>query len=485
MQKSSEKKQNTQGKSAFLKGAAWIAVGGFVAKLLGALYRIPLTNLIGGRGLGLYQLIYPIYCLLLTVSATGIPSSIAKLTAERLQKGKGDKPLLVTALKLFLGIGVFGSLLMAALAPLLAKAQGTQEVLGGYFTLAPSVLLVSAISVFRGWFQGKNRMFPTALSEMVEQAVKVGFGIAFAYLFRERVQTAVVFLLLAVSLSELVALIVMIIQFRRIPAPDKPLKDGEQVRAKSVLKLSIPVTLASIVLPISGLIDSVLFVRILESQTAEAVTLYGLFAGGAVTVINLPVSICYGIAAASVPAVSAAQAKAQASEKERAETVNDPNEQTGKRKKRGGVLSKIFFSFGVTLAVSLPSALGLYLLAEPAAKIIFRSLQGEELSTLIALIKSFSISAVTLSLTQTSSACLTAQGKPFCSALATSIGVTVKTLVYVLLLKNTDLGVFALAHATNLCYLVAFFIGLLYNIRIAVKADKGAKAYDNHSGAGR
>ncbi len=495
MQKSSEKKQNTHGKSAFLKGAAWIAVGGFVAKLLGALYRIPLTNLIGGRGLGLYQLIYPIYCLLLTVSATGIPSSIAKLTAERLQKGKGDKPLLITALKLFLGIGVFGSLLMAALAPLLAKAQGTEEVLGGYFTLAPSVLLVSAISVFRGWFQGKNRMFPTALSEMVEQAVKVGFGLLFAYLFRESVQTAVVFLLLAVSLSELVALIVMIIQFRRIPAPDKPLEDGERVRAKSVLKLSIPVTLASIVLPISGLIDSMLFVRILESQTAEAVTLYGLFAGGAVTVINLPVSVCYGIAAASVPAVSAAQAKAQEGKRKSEGAVNEsapndmrenePNEQKGKRKKRGGVLSKIFFSFGVTLAVSVPSALGLYLLAEPAAKIIFRSLQGEELSTLVALIKSFSISAVTLSLTQTSSACLTAQGKPFCSALATSIGVTVKTLVYVLLLKTTTLGVFALAHATNLCYLVAFFVGLLYNIRIAVKADKGAKAYDNDSGAGR
>ena len=73
--------------SGFLKGAAWIAVGGFTAKVIGALYRIPLTNLIGGRGLGLYQLVYPIYCLLLTVSATGIPSSIAKLTAERIARG--------------------------------------------------------------------------------------------------------------------------------------------------------------------------------------------------------------------------------------------------------------------------------------------------------------------------------------------------------------------------------------------------------------
>ena len=66
-----------------IKGAAQIAVGGFLAKLIGAAYRIPLTNLLGGEGVGLYQLVYPLYCLLLTLSATGIPSSIAKLVAER------------------------------------------------------------------------------------------------------------------------------------------------------------------------------------------------------------------------------------------------------------------------------------------------------------------------------------------------------------------------------------------------------------------
>ena len=89
-------------KRSFLKGAALIAAGGFLAKIIGALYRIPLTNLIGGHGIGLYQLVYPVYCLLLTVSATGIPSSIAKLTAEKLGRGESDKPLFKTALRLFL-----------------------------------------------------------------------------------------------------------------------------------------------------------------------------------------------------------------------------------------------------------------------------------------------------------------------------------------------------------------------------------------------
>jgi stage V sporulation protein B len=142
-----ERKAKREGKGSFLKGAAWIAAGGFTAKLIGALYRIPLTNLIGGRGLGLYQLVYPVYCLLLTVSATGIPSSIAKLTAERIGKGEDDRVVFKTSMRLFLIIGLCGAALMAIVAPYLAKAQGSEEVLGGYYTLAPSVLLVSAILV--------------------------------------------------------------------------------------------------------------------------------------------------------------------------------------------------------------------------------------------------------------------------------------------------------------------------------------------------
>lgn len=450
MENATPKKQPKYAKLRFLKGAAWIAAGGFIAKIVGAIYRIPLTNLIGGHGLGLYQLVYPVYCLLLTISATGIPSSIAKLTAERLEKGESDKPVFKTSIKLFLLIGTGGTLLMAALAPILAKAQGAEEVLGGYFALAPAVLLVSAISVFRGWFQGRNQMFPTAVSEVTEQIVKVGFGLLFAYLYRSNVQKAVVFLLLAVSISEAIALLVMWILFKRVPAPTLQKKEGGRVAMRSVLKLSIPVTLSSILLPLSGLLDSVLVPRLLGGYAADPVSLFGLFSGGAVTIVNLPVSVCYGIAAASVPAVAAAAAK------------NSPSNAKDTRK-------RILFSLLITLAIAAPSALGLYFFAEPAAKIIFRSLQGEELQTLIGLVKIFSISALTLSLVQTLSACLTAQGKPQYAALSMLIAVTVKTAVYVVLLQNPQISVFGLAHATNVCYLVAFLLNLLYNLRVANK----------------
>lgn len=431
-------------KHEFLKGAAWIAGGGFIAKLIGALYRIPLTNLIGGYGIGLYQLVYPVYCLLLTVSATGIPSSIAKLTAEKIGKGESTAPLLKTTLKLFLWIGLAGTLLMMAFAPLLAAAQGSKSVLGGYYALAPSVLLVSAISVFRGWFQGQNKMHPTALSEITEQAVKVGFGLLFAYLFRADVERAVIFLLLSVSLSELFALCLMLYLFRRVPAPAQLEKEGGRVGVKTVLKLSVPVTLNAMLLPLSSLLDSVLVPRLLGAYADDAVTLYGLFSGGAVTVINLPVSICYGLAAASIPAVAAVVADG------------------GGRRVRG----KVFYALGITAAVALPSAIGLYFLAGPTARLVFRSLAAQEQEILRGLIRAFALSAFTLSCTQTLSACLTAQGKPQYAAFSMAIAILLKTVAYFFLLKNPKISVFGLAYASNLCYLVAFTLDLVYNLYI-------------------
>lgn len=448
-----EKKQT---KGAFLKGAFLIAAGGFIAKLIGALYRIPLTNLIGGHGIGLYQMVYPAYCILLTVSATGIPSSLAKLTAEREGRGQSSLPLFKKALALFVSIGLVGSALLAGLAPLLAKAQGSGEILGGYFALAPAVVLTSAISVFRGWFQGRNDMLPTALSEVTEQVVKVAFGLLFAYIFRGDIVRAVTFLLLAVSLSELFALFLMLALFQRVPAAEKKGKDGGRVAVKTILKMSIPVAFSSLLLPLSGFVDSVLAVRLLSRYADDAVALYGLFSGGAVTVVNLPVSVCYGLAAASIPAVATASARAESG-------------------KKSEVRKRIFFSLGITALVAVPSAIGLYVFAEPLTKLVFRSLTAGETETLVKLIKIFSVSAFTLSCVQTLSACLTAQGKPQHSALSMLLAVVVKTALYAWLLRDERISVFGLAFATNVCYLVAFILDLVYNLIVSKKkVRKGA-----------
>ena len=332
-------------------------------------------------------------------------------------------------------------------APYLARAQNTEGVLKGYYALAPSVALVSAISVYRGWFQGKNNMIPTALSEVVEQLVKVAFGLFFAYLFRENVEKAVVFLLLSVSISELFALFLMVF-FRRRDSRVKTENKGGRVAMRSILRLSIPVTLSSILLPLSGLLDSVLVPRLLSAYASDAITLFGLFSGGAATIVNLPVSVCYGIAVASVPRVATAV------------------------EKDGKVGRRIFSALALTAVLGAVSAVGLYLIAEPATKIIFRSLTEQEHSTLIGLVKAFSISAFTLSCVQTLSACLTAQGKPRYAALSMALAMGIKTALYLFWLRSPTISIFGVAYATNIAYGVAFLLDLLYNLYVSKKRRK-------------
>lgn len=434
---------------SILKGAATIAAGGLIAKLIGAFYRIPLTNLIGGEGIGLYQLVYPLYCLLLTVSATGIPSSIATLTARRLEKGESARPLFSVCMRLFLSIGGVSTLLMALLAPVLSAAQGERGLVSGYLALAPSVLLVSAISVFRGYFQGRGDMLPTAASEVLEQAVKVGAGLLAAFALRGNLFAAVTGLLFAVTLSEGAALLFLFFRFRRVPAPSKLQNIGEKLSVKSVLRLSIPVTFSACLIPLSGMVDSILLVRLLRRHTQNAVSLYGLFSGGAVTMINLPVSVCYGIAAATVPALSAAVARGE------------------------GVRKKLTDALALTLILGALAATSLTLFASPAVHILYGALDGTQAATLIGLVKTHAISALFLSATQTLSACLTALGKPVLAAVSMGVAMTVKTLVSVFLVANPSISVRGAAIAANFGYAISFLLDLFFALLCVRKREKG------------
>ena len=286
--------------------------------------------------------------------------------------------------------------------------------------------------------------------------VKVALGLVFAFVFRNNVQKAVVYLLLAVTLSEAAALVLLYLFYGKTDKNDGE-NDGEKPRVKNVLALSVPVTFSAILFPLSALIDSVLAVRLMRAYADNAVTLYGLFSGGAVTVINLPVSVCYGIAVASVPSIS--KAKTQFN------TWKNLSPEEQKLALKPSPKKRLFFAVTLTVAIALPCVAGLYFFAQPVCKMIYGSLQEQELTILVELIKIFSISALTLSLVQTLSACLTAQGKPQYGALAMLVGVTAKTGTYALLLRNAKIGVKGLAYATNIGYTVAFLLDLWYNIR--------------------
>lgn len=419
----------------FLRGAFIISLGSFFSKVIGAAARIPLTGLLGAEGVGLYQLAYPFYCLLLTVSSAGLPSGISRIVAREESCGRDGRAVFRSAFSLFFLVGMVGSLLMFALRGVISDLQG-EDLRWCYVALCPSVLLVSLLSVFRGYFQGRCNMAPTAVSEITEQVVKGVFSIAFAWFFRDNVLYAVTAVLAAVSLSEGWAVLYM---FRRYRAEKSlyPPRAGIKPTYRKLLSMTLPVALAAAILPLSQFVDSWLGVRLMRAYTGEAVALYGLYAGGAVTLVGLPVSVCYGFAVSIIPRLSA----------------------------KAGARGKVLKALGFTLLVSLPCALVLFFFARPLGGLFFQRLSGERLDILETLIKILAPTAVTHACAQTLSACLVGRGRAMRAAGNMAIAVSLKIALVFFLVRMQNISVGGMAFAANGCYLTAFVLNLISSLQ--------------------
>ncbi len=423
---------------SFIKGAIIISLGGFISKLLGAVYRVPLTNILGSEGMGIYQMVYPLYCILLTVSASGIPTGIARLVSSG--KGAGAEK---RAFAFYGAVGLLGSFLMYILSTPLANVQSEPSIVLCTRLLSPSVFFVSVLSVVRGYFQGRGNMYPTAVTEVLEQIIKVAAGVALSYIFRDNLPLAVASTLLAVTISEIIATFIALIWYMKRRAR-QPLYKLPTVDISAILKYTIPLTLTAIALPLSQLAESVIAVKILRGTSDNATALYGVFSGCAVTIINLPVSVTYGLAASSVPQIS-------------------PLAEKGDYK---GAKNKAFKALLITLAVSLPAAAGLFIFAPLAAKYIFRSLSGSDKELLTALIRIMAVNAVTESLVQTSSACLTSLGRPLRSTVTQWTSAILRVALTAVLIKFTSMSISGAAWSANCAYLVAMLMNFWYIIRV-------------------
>ncbi|MCM1438189.1 MAG: oligosaccharide flippase family protein [Roseburia sp.] len=408
-----------------------------MSKLLGAVYRIPLVAFLGGEGMGIYQMVYPLYCILLTVSASGIPTGIARLISSGGANGAERK-----AFYLYGGIGLIGSLLMFAFSAPLAAAQGEPSVALCCKLLSPSVFFVALISIVRGYFQGKGNMYPTAFTEVSEQAVKVAAGIALAGFFRGDMAKATAAAVIAVTLSEVITCALAVALYLTERSKIKPLYKTAQVSAKSIFAFTVPLTFTAIAMPVSQLAESIVVVNLLRGAADNATALYGIFSGCAVTIINLPVSVTYGLAAASVPNIS-------------------PLASRGDIK---GAKREVKKALWYTLLISAPFAAALYLFAPLAARIIFPSLSVSEKQLLINLVRIMAINAVTSSLVQTSSACITSLGKPLLGTITQWVTAALRVGLSAALVAFTNLSITAVAVSANVAYFVAVVLNFCYII---------------------
>lgn len=325
-------------------GASVLLIGSIVAKMLGALYRIPLTNILGAEGMGMYQLVFPVYALFMVLATAGVPTALSRTVAEKRAMGEDTKKYLKIAMPALVVSGVIFASIMAAMSRFLATKQGNAETYPGFLIIAPSIVLVCVISGFRGWFQGEMYMLPTALSNVVEQAVKlsVGLGVSFA-LAKRGVLYAVCGALFGVTASEVATVIYMLATYlvrlkkerkrevlpriaKKVGAEDEHKNDicndiSEETASKQKHKISkaelkglfhvaLPIAAVAILMPVASFFDSVIIVNMLKAfglEKSVATAQYGILSGPVNSLINMPVVAIMSLAVAIVPSVSASR----------------------------------------------------------------------------------------------------------------------------------------------------------------------------------
>lgn len=259
-QQGGRSKQNT-----FFGGAAILAVGIMVVKLIGMFYRIPLVNIVGEQGYADFTNAYNIYAVLLTVSTAGLPVAVSKLVSEANALGRKNqvRRTFRLALAMFLTLGVLSFLLMFFKADLLAGMMHDEKAAAGIKALAPAVICVGCLSAFRGYTQGHSNMAPTAVSQIIEALCKLVIGLGLAYWLVKGGQSedvAAAGAITGVTVGTIVALAYMIVTFMRGHAQDGRLADDTPDEAgtilSSILRIAIPITLSASMVGIVTVIDS-------------------------------------------------------------------------------------------------------------------------------------------------------------------------------------------------------------------------------------
>ncbi len=432
-------------KSRFMSGAALIAVASVVAKLLGALYRVPLTNILGAEGMGMYQLVFPVFALFMTLSASGIPTALSRLTSEKRALGEPSLKYFAMAMLALTATGLIGGGILAGLADKISVWQGNASTREGYYAIAPAVLLVSLIAGFRGLFQGELDMLPTAVSNIIEQAVKLGAGIGLALLLRPRgVTAAVMGALIGVSASEACALIYLFITYLVKGAKRSPetlrFSRGE---AKEMFRAALPIAASAVLLPLSGFFDSVILVNALRwggEDGAAATAEYGLLSGPVNSLINMPIVLIMSLAVVIVPAISASR------------VTRDID----------GVLLKSKLSIKLAYLIGVPCAAFFMVFAPRTLPLLYPALSQEQLALCVNLLRVTAADIVLISCMQIYSSLLQALDKSGYAALSLLAAIVVKAALSLLLTRYIGIIGGALA---SLIMAATAFLGVNISFR--------------------
>ena len=447
----------TQRQRSLIGGISVLGVAGLICKVVGVLFRIPLANIIGGEGLGLFQQVMPSYNLLLAITSAGIPVAISRMVSHYVTIGEpgNARRVFKTALKLLTVLGIVTTIILLLFSRLIARWVATPEGYLSYMCIAPSLFFVCVMSAYRGYMQGMRRMMPTAISQLIEQVGKVAVALPLASIGFARGGEANGWLLgsagalLGTSLAECAAMLYMIIQgrfFKAPPAlPDEKAIAGREL-AKRIVRISIPITLGACIVPLASTIDSAMLKRLMMGTGISAKlagTHYAVYSGIVITMINVPTSLAMAMSTNLVPSIAAGMA----------------------RKDRASVARDAGIGLRVAAVVGFPCSIGMSMLAKPIVYLCYGSSGRFTFNDLVLAGSLLEFSACTIilfTMVQATSGILQGAGKQKIPMLTLVAGVVCKIILNAILVSNRNISIHGAPIASLVCYTVSMVPNLYY-----------------------
>ncbi|MBQ9511042.1 MAG: polysaccharide biosynthesis protein [Clostridia bacterium] len=454
-----QKKTGTSSK--LVAGIIILTISNIFVKIIGVLFKIPLHNLLGGRGMSYFNAAYTIFTNLYLVSTAGLPLAISLMVSRAHARGsrKEVNRIFYTALVLFLILGVAGTSVMFFGADVLASFTGAPDASLAIAVIAPTLFFICISSSIRGYFQGHQNMLPTAISEVIESAGKFALGILFgiwATRSGKSIEVCAAYSIAGVTVGEAAGMAFLI--FARVLHKQKydsaldtdttPIPTPKEI-LKKLLKISIPVMISSVALNLTNTIDTFTIVNLTKKyfpiEIAEE--MYGNYTSLAIPLFHLPSAFIYPISTSIAPALSAAKAK----------------------KDRRELDFTVFGALKLVTIISIPCTIGIAVLSGPILRLLFSNKEAVAfvaplLSILAPSIFFSGILTITSSILQANEH----QSKPIVSMLC---GIITKLIVSCVLLNIESIGIYGAPIGTVASYFVMSVINFVFVVKyVGIKA---------------
>ncbi|WP_366921855.1 stage V sporulation protein B [Metallumcola ferriviriculae] len=433
-------------KQTFLKGAIILVTASFYNRLLGFIYKILVIRLIGTEGIGLYEMVFPFYILVLVITTAGVPLAISKLVAEEMAKDNlsGAYRIFRIALSFLTVAGATVTLILYKTLPfIIDHFYSDPRVYWSFWVMIPAIFIISVCSAFRGFFQGLQQMTPTAVSQVVEQTIRFFVGLWFAnYFLPYGVEFAAMGMAIGMAAGEFIGLLLMIgiFLFKRPRLQPHERSRTRSLRALSVIKgifyLAFPITLTRIVYSTSMTIQASLVPQRLQAtglSIREATEMFGQYSGIAVTLLHLPTMVTVSLAITLVPAIS--------------EAITAGNSHQ--------IMQRINQALRITLILGLPSVVIFLLFPYRLSELLFAT------SSAGVPLKVLAWGALFLYLQQTTTGILQGLGKVGTSLFNAACGAAITLTGIYYLTALPDLGIRGTAIAANMGFFIVATLNLL------------------------